>query len=114
LRAVAPAFAAAPFSGFPLARETHWPENKTAAVTNGVGEGAVLFEELAALLNAEAHGASTEETLAIKLQSDSSMISFRPRVWAGTTPKTLLGARATKKRGRSSPVQGFARAQSEC
>ena len=33
------------------------------------------------------------------------------QVWARTTPKSFLGARAAKKRGRSSPLRCFALAQ---
>jgi hypothetical protein len=36
------------------------------------------------------------------------MLTFRLRVWAGTTPKTPLGAQATKKWGRSRPSRAHA------
>ena len=66
-RAIAPAFAAAPFAGFTLARETHRPENQTAPITNRVGEGAVFLEKLAALLNSQVHGFRLFQMLAWRI-----------------------------------------------
>lgn len=103
-----PAFPRAPFAGFSSAGETQRPENQTAPVTDGVGKDSVPFEQLAALLNAQAHGASHWTAVAIKIAKDSTMRSFRQQVWAGTTPKTFLGAQAKKKWGRSSPSRAQA------
>jgi hypothetical protein len=39
------------------------------------------------------------------------VLTFRPRVWAGTIPKILLGAQSTKKWGSSSPSRAHVAAK---
>jgi hypothetical protein len=62
--AVAPAFLTAPFAGFSMTCETHWPENHTAPVTDRLGESTVFFEKIAALLNGQAHSTSKQMAVA--------------------------------------------------
>src|SRR5262249_38633827 len=57
-RAIASAFAAAPFTRLSLARETHWSKNLTTPITNRVDKDAVFLEKLAALFPSQVHSVS--------------------------------------------------------
>ena len=82
---VTPAFSTAPFAEFSLARETHRSENQTALVTGRFRAGAILLEQAAALLNAQAHRTSPRRSVAVKIAGNSRVLTFRVQVWAGTT-----------------------------